>query len=99
MEQYFALAARADEEAYLAQFTPDAVVEDEGRLHRGLDAVRAWRAGVPLVRYRVVTGDRDGEAERALVEVAGDFPGSPVELVFRFERAADGRIRDLRIRS
>lgn len=97
MEQYFTLAAGTDEEAYLAQFTPDAVVEDEHRLHRGVEALRAWRTEVPPVRYRVQTGDRDGAAERALVAVSGDFPGSPLELVFRFERAADGRIRDLRI--
>ena len=40
----------------------------------------------------------DGAGETAQVEVAGDFPGSPVRLTFHFEFAADGRIAVLTIR-
>jgi ketosteroid isomerase-like protein len=47
--RYFELAARPDNTGYLAQFAPDAVVEDEGHTYRGVDAIRDWRATVPAV--------------------------------------------------
>ncbi len=53
VDRYFALAAAPDFDAYLAQFTDDAVAEDEGRRHEGIAAIRAWRAGVPPVSYTV----------------------------------------------
>ena len=55
IEHYFDRAADPDLEAYFAQFADDAVVEDEGRLHHGIDAIRAWRTSVPDVTYRLVT--------------------------------------------
>lgn len=79
-----------DLDAFVARFTEDAVVTDDGRVHRGADAVRAWHAEIPPVTYAVRSVD-------AVVEVAGEFPGSPVTLSFRFTHATDGRISDLRI--
>lgn len=85
---YFAPAPDLD--AFLALFTEDAVVADEDREHRGTDAIRAWRAAVPPVTHAV-------RSAVAVAEVAGEFPGSPVTLEFRFDYAADGRISALRI--
>jgi hypothetical protein len=38
-----------------------------------------------------------GTVHDAVVDIAGDFPGSPVTLIFRFQFAADGRISALTI--
>jgi hypothetical protein len=95
--RYFVLAADPDLEAYRAQFADDAVVEDEGHVHRGIDAIRAWRTSVPAVHYDVRAVEPTDDGERALVVISGDFPGSPVDLAFTFTYA-DGRIRTLTIR-
>ena len=93
VDGYFARAAAPDLDAYLAQFTDDAVAEDEGRRHEGIAAIRAWRAGVPPVSYTV----KSVEGMRAVVEIAGDFPGSPVPLTFGFAFRGE-KIRRLTIR-
>ena len=53
IERYFRLAPLADTDAYFAQFDTAATVEDEGREHHGVDAIRAWRSDVPRVTYAV----------------------------------------------
>jgi hypothetical protein len=95
--RYFALAPGADREAYFAQFAPDAVVEDEGRERHGIQEIRAWRTEVVPVTYTVTSIGPDGDGELARARIAGDFPGSPVTLGFRFTFAG-GRISSLVIR-
>jgi ketosteroid isomerase-like protein len=97
VRHYLARAAASDLDAYVAQFTDDAVVEDEDRLHHGRSAIRAWRAGTPRVDQRLRTVEETAEGYRADVEVSGDFPGSPVTLTYRFDVAQEG-IRRLTIR-
>ncbi len=97
VDRYFALAAAPDFNAYLAQFTDDAVAEDEGRRHEGIAAIRAWRAGVPPVSYTVKSVEPTAEGMRAVVEIAGDFPGSPVPLTFGLAFRGE-KIRRLTIR-
>ena len=97
IHRYFDLASQADLQPYFAQFADDAVVEDEGQAHRGIAAIRAWRTKVPRVAYTVhdiVTADPGHDAH---VDIAGDFPGSPVRLIFHFEFTADGHIAALDI--
>ncbi|MGI5451649.1 nuclear transport factor 2 family protein [Streptomyces sp. CA-249302] len=96
-EEYFAAAVDLDRERYFALFGCDVVVHDDGRSHHGLTAVRHWRAEVPSVRYdlREVTGT--AIACKAVAEVSGDFPGSPVTLRFAFARDAQGKITQLDI--
>ncbi|MHC1559730.1 nuclear transport factor 2 family protein [Actinomycetospora sp. C-140] len=81
IERYFTLAATDDVDAFVAQFAPGAVVVDDGH---PVPDLRAWRRDVPDVTYTVT--DVDGTS--ADVTVAGDFPGSPVDLRFAF--GADG---------
>jgi hypothetical protein len=98
IHRYFDLAPRADSDAYFAQFTDDATVEDEGVQRKGIDAIRVWRTEVPRVSYTVddvVSTDRGDDAH---VDIAGDFPGSPVRLTFHFEFTPDGHIAALQIR-
>lgn len=96
IEHYFVLAAQPDTEPYFAQFAPDTVVEDDGRTHVGVDAIRAWRRSVPGVSYdvRAVADTSDG-SQVATVQIAGDFPGSPVLLGFAFMFDDEGRISRL----
>jgi SnoaL-like domain len=98
IHRYFELAVKPDLESYYAQFAEDALVEDEGRERRGIDAIRAWRGEVPLVEYDVADIIPNGAGHDAHVDIAGDFPGSPVRLTFHFEFTADGRIAVLTIR-
>lgn len=98
IQRYFDLAVAPDLSPYYAQFAEDALVEDEGRERRGIDAIRAWRGEVPQVEYSVRDVVPNGTGEDAHVDIAGDFPGSPVRLTFHFEFTADGRISVLTIR-
>jgi hypothetical protein len=99
IDRYFQLAPLSDTEAYFAQFTADATVEDEGHEHHGVDAIRAWRSEVPAVSYEIRDIRNDGGKRVARALIAGDFPGSPVELDFHFTFTDDGRIESLRIRA
>ncbi len=98
IDRYFDLAPRPDAGAYFAQFADDAVVEDEGQAHRGIAAIRVWRTKVPRVAYTVHDVKPAGTGHDAAVDIAGDFPGSPVTLTFRFQFAANGHITALTIR-
>ena len=97
-ERYFTLAADPDQTAYVAQFTPDAVVEDENRRHHGTAEIAAWRSDVPTVGYAVRSVEPTDDGYVARAEISGDFPGSPVTLTFMVGLAADGRIATLTIR-
>ena len=98
IRRYFELAPQPDADAYFAQFAGDATVEDEGTQHCGIEAIRAWRASVPLVTYTVHTIQAGDGGADASVDIAGDFPGSPVRLTFHFEVDARDRITKLTIR-
>ncbi|PWW03472.1 hypothetical protein DFR52_101153 [Hoeflea marina] len=102
---YLEANARLDAEAMLAPFASDAVVGDERRSHAGTDEIRAWILEASIANQAVprVTGYRleDGGQARPDVhvvdaEVSGGFPGSPVQLSFRFV-LADGAIARLAI--
>ena len=53
IDRYFDLAPQADADAYCAQFTADAIVEDEDQAYRGIAAIRVWRTKVPRVAYAI----------------------------------------------
>jgi hypothetical protein len=99
INRYFELAPMSDTEAYFAQFDANATVEDAGHEHHGVDAIRVWRSEVPAVTYDVrnIRSDDGTDVARALI--AGDFPGSPVELDFYFTFTDAGLIESLRIRT
>ncbi|WP_382308651.1 hypothetical protein [Herbiconiux sp. UC225_62] len=97
---YLDAVARDDLEASLAAFTADAVVIDEGRERRGAD-IREWRQ-TTATEYTYTTDFRSLEAADeshfvALHHLEGDFPGGVVDLRYRFDLAADGRIARLEI--
>jgi len=72
-----------DVEALSECFAPDATVRDEGHTYKGLAAIKAWKAQTKKKYNHSVTPlEIDGTALKA--KLAGDFPGSPVTLEFRF---------------
>jgi ketosteroid isomerase-like protein len=88
---YFAADATGAE-AVAQCFTDGAVVIDERQEHRGRAAIGRWKAEASAkFRYTVerlgvhVSGDQTTVTGR----VAGDFPGSPVELQYRFTLEGD----------
>jgi hypothetical protein len=68
-------------------FSDDAVVHDEGRDYRGLDAIRSWQREAHA-KYRYAAEPLDAsvndETVRVRTRLTGDFPGSPVELDYTF---------------
>jgi ketosteroid isomerase-like protein len=99
ISSYFDAKNAHDVDAMLATFASDALVHDEKRDFVGRVAIREWTDGTTR-KYRVTatpTGiEQAGETTIVTATVAGNFPGSPAELHFRF-RVGDGKIAGLAI--
>lgn len=93
-------AENSGEDVVAEVFAPDAEVRDEREVHRGHAAIRAWKASA-RARYRYgvesLSAQRQGDRVALRVRVAGNFPGSPVELDYAIA-LADGLIATLEIR-
>ena len=92
-------ADKGDGEAVARCFTKQAVVKDEGRIHSGPEAIKAWKTAASA-KYLYTSEPfavehRDG---RYIVttRLTGNFPGSPVDLRFAF-RLERGKIASLEI--
>lgn len=80
LPQYFAAGDRI---ASAPLFAPDAVVLDEGHVHRGSEEIAAWLGSVERryqPRYELIDASRDGARTVVTFKVSGTFPGSPVTL-------------------
>ena len=96
---YFEATNAHQADAVAALFTSDGLVHDESADHRGREAIREWAEGT-YRKYGVALmplgAESDGDATVVTADVSGTFPGSPIQLPFRF--VTDGeRIRELRI--
>lgn len=94
---YIAAANEARIEDATACFTDTALVHDENHDYRGREAIRDWiaettRSSQP--KNEVVSVRSDGTAFVVISTISGNFPGSPVDLEFRFE-IVDGKIAKL----
>jgi hypothetical protein len=101
IELYFASENTHDVSALELCFAADAVVRDEGRTIRGLDAIKAWRTEAGG-KYRhtvepLAIVARDGKSI-VTGKITGNFPGSPIELDHVFEINGDGKIVALEFR-
>jgi len=71
----------------LASFSENALVQDEGKTYRGTKAIGQWLEET-IGRYSPILTPSKIEtigAETVVsTAVAGNFPGSPVNLAFRF---------------
>jgi hypothetical protein len=92
-------ADKVDSEAVTQCFTNDAVVKDEGHTHHGRAAIKRWKADVST-KYQYTNEPFACEEEDGKFVVtsrlAGNFPGSPVNLRFFFGLEGD-RIVSLEI--
>jgi ketosteroid isomerase-like protein len=97
---YFEAADRGDLDALIACFTDGAAVTDEGKTWRGHDEIRTWRLDVATVyRYTLdvlSTEAEEGDHYAVTTRLEGNFPGSPVDLVYRFA-VRDGLVDELEI--
>ncbi len=99
LETYFESANAQDLDLYVSCFTANAKVKDENEVHHGHQDIANWNREVnqkynstSIVKSWVQT--RDGADVTA--EVSGTFPGSPIELTFRF-KLQDNKINELKI--
>ena len=91
--RYLKASAELDAHGTLSPFAPDAVVVDEGRTHKGTAEIADWIAQAAVAvkaRPAVPSADTEDGAHLVRASVSGDFPGSPVELTFRFHLSPDG---------
>lgn len=95
---YFA-ADQQNPDALARCFTRQAVVKDEGHTHTGVAAIKAWKAAASA-QYSYTTQPFALQQEQGFQvvrsHVAGNFPGSPVDLRYRF-RLERGLIASLEI--
>jgi hypothetical protein len=80
-------------------FTRQAVVKDEGRTHAGLDAIKAWKAAASAAytyTSKPFALEQNEGFSIVTSRVTGNFPGSPVDLRYRF-RLERGLITSLEI--
>ena len=88
---YFA-ADRRDGDAVARCFTAGAIVKDEGHTHRGVAAIKRWRAEASA-KYEYTSApfaseEKDGKTI-VTSRLTGNFPGSPVNLRFFFAIEGD----------
>jgi ketosteroid isomerase-like protein len=87
ISRYFAADRERDAEAVVQCFAPNATVRDEGRTHVGRDAIRNWKQDTASAfSYTVEPFSMTREGDRIVVtsHLAGNFPGSPVDLRYLF---------------
>ena len=92
-------AAEHNPEALAQCFTAQAVVRDEGHTYKGIDAIKAFMAAASA-KYSATSVPFSLEGEDGFqvvrANVTGNFPGSPIELSYRF-RLESGLIAQLEI--
>jgi hypothetical protein len=97
--KYLAAVEAKDTDMLALCFADDALVHDEGRAYRGLDAIRSWKQETQTkYKYRVEPLDASvsGKTVKLRARLTGDFPGSPVDLDYTF-RLANDKITSLEI--
>lgn len=84
---YFAADKGVDADALTKAFSIDAVVADEGSLHAGRNAIRAWWLAAKEKYHHVaepVEVIDAGDKTCVRAKVTGNFPNSPATLAFLF---------------
>ena len=92
IEAYFSADKTGNAQAIAERFTQDATVMDEGNPYTGRDAIRRWMATASTqYTYTVAPFDITEDDKRTVVtsHLAGNFPGSPVDLRYFFVLRGD----------
>lgn len=96
---FFQISNGADPSRVAECFAQDASVIDEERKHQGIKAIESWQRQVREASSFTVTllnACSAGDRLTVQTRVAGDFPGSPLELDHLFVLKND-RIQSLEI--
>lgn len=92
-------AAEHNPEALARCFTAQAVMKDDGHTHTGVAAIQAFMAAASA-KYSATTVPfalaREDGLQLVRAHVTGNFPGSPVDLSYRF-RLERGLIASLEV--
>ncbi|MET8282221.1 nuclear transport factor 2 family protein [Micromonospora sp. NPDC005174] len=101
IDRYFRAVGDGDLDAFVACFADTASVADGDRLYDGRPSIRSWRertmSEYSYTAEPVRVTPQAGDSYLVLTRVSGDFPGSPIELRYRFT-LRDGLIGALDIR-
>lgn len=100
IEAYFTAERDGRPDELAAVFTESAIVKDAGETLIGHEAIRQWKVEYTR-KYGPATTDpffitTENGKTQVTAHVAGDFPGSPVDLRFFFVIAGD-KIAELEI--
>lgn len=90
-----------DAGAFIACFSPDAVVRDENQTHVGAPAIRTWfeEASRKYQTQMNVTATEEHNGRTVLTaDVSGDFPGSPFPFKYHLT-LKEGKIAAMEITS
>jgi ketosteroid isomerase-like protein len=89
---YLAAVEAKDTDMLALCFADDALVHDEGRDYHGLDAIRSWKQETHR-KYKYVMEPLEasvsGKTVKLRARLTGDFPGSPIDLDYKFTLAQD----------
>ena len=89
---YFTADRERDQVRITLPFAEDAIVKDEGKEHSGRDAIRQWMSHAWTKYDAVAQPSAIAERGGAMVvttHVVGNFPGSPLDLRYRFVLEGD----------
>lgn len=93
INRYVSAAAEGDLDTLVACFTANAVVTDEDVTYRGHAEIRAWRDHVANAfdyTATVLSAEPTGhDTYLVTTHLAGNFPGSPVDLRYNFAMSGD----------
>ncbi|MFF0152723.1 nuclear transport factor 2 family protein [Micromonospora sp. NPDC005203] len=88
INRYFRAVNDRDLDAFVACFADTASVADSDRLYDGRASIRAWRQKTTEASSYsaepVGVTAQAGDSYLVRTRVSGDFPGSPIELRYRF---------------
>ena len=99
IEAYFRVDNAGHPEELVACMTADAVVFDEHQTHRGIAAIKQWKAETKTKYNHVVEPLEMKEHDGRIVvksRLTGSFPGSPITLEFAFILEGE-KIKSLKI--
>lgn len=90
--RYFAADKRSEPASLAACFTVDGTVIDEGNTYAGREAIQRWLANASTQYTYTVEPFALAQHDGRIVVTArltGNFPGSPVDLRYRFALEGD----------
>ena len=92
IETYFRASNADDIEKLVSCFSMDAAVTDENETHHGAAAIKAWAVSVRKkyqFKTEVLRAAQKPDAVIVTAKLSGTFPGSPVNLDFKFGLKGD----------